>query len=109
MLDQRMRMEILEAVRSSIGKILKEQDEVYLSSKELCKQFQCFTIGWLKTYGASLPRVQTSVVGKDGKVHKGGWAYPKHAIHEMIINNKIRNLMLPDTCQYRSSGNMRAQ
>ena len=93
-MDKQTRLEILDAVRCAVNKIMREQEEVYLSSTELCKQFQMFTPGWLKMYGSSLPRVQATVIGEDGKLHCSGWAYPKHAIQGLIRDNRLNNLRL---------------
>ncbi len=89
-MTQYEKMEILAAIRQSVGQVKREYEEQYLTGEELCRQFGCFTPSWLKTYGCLLPRVQAHVVDADGVEHVTGWVYPRFAIAEMARDNKLR-------------------
>lgn len=89
-MTQYEKMEILAAIRQSVGQVKREYEEQYLTGEELCRQFGCFTPSWLKTYGCLLPRVQAHVVDAEGVEHVTGWVYPRFAIAEMARDNKLR-------------------
>lgn len=88
-MTQREKMEIMAVIRQSVGKVMREYEEQYLTGDELCRQFACFTPSWLKSYGHLLPRVQVRIVEEDGTEHLTGWAYPRYAIAEMARENKL--------------------
>ena len=90
MLDTKTKMEILSAVRAAVRQTLEEADEKWLSGEELCKQFQCFTPGWLKRNGKYLDRTRVVTVGIDGKEQRTGWVYPMHRIGRMLQEDKMR-------------------
>lgn len=78
-------MEILSAVRAAIGKSMGQYEERWITGKELCEQFQCFTPSWLRTYGHLLDRQQVIVVDADGIEHRTGWVYPRNKIQEQMM------------------------
>ena len=88
MIDQATKNEIIATVNRGVAAAMERMDEQYLSTKQLCEVFQCFTPSWLKMYGHLLPRVQATVVDR-GVEHKTGWAYPRHTIRRMIEENKL--------------------
>ena len=100
-MDKILEMEILSAVRSAIGKAMSEQNEVWLSAKELCKQFQFITPSWLKKYGKLLPCTCATVTGEDGSISTHT-AYARNEIQAMIRDGRIQELNT-EKCVYRAS------
>ncbi len=100
-MDKILEMEILSAVRSAIGKAMSEQNEVWLSAKELCKQFQFITPSWLKKYGKLLPCTCATVTGEDGSISTHT-AYARNEIQAMIRDGRIQELST-EKCVYRAS------
>lgn len=94
MLDAVTRREITFAVQSALHDSMSKYEEVWLSEKELLSQFQFLTKGFIKKYGHLLPRIQMSVMEKDGSVHRTGWAYPRNRMQNMIMNGKIEISMI---------------
>ena len=90
MLDERTKQEIIVTVRYATQHALETSDEKWLSGEELCKQFQCFTPGWLKRNGKYLDRTRVVTVGIDGKEQRTGWVYPMHRIGRMLQEDKMR-------------------
>ena len=89
MLDTKTKMEILSAVRAAVRQTLEDAEEQWITGEELCRQFQCFTPGWLKRYGERLSRTHAVTIDKYGKEHTTGWVYPKHSIQRLIQDNKL--------------------
>lgn len=89
MLDTKTKMEILSAVRAAVRQTLEDAEEQWITGEELCRQFQCFTPGWLKRYGERLSRTQAVTIDKYGNEHTTGWVYPKHRIQRLIQENKL--------------------
>lgn len=100
-MDKILEMEILSAVRAAIGKAMSEQNEVWLSAKELCKQFQFITPSWLKKYGKLLPCTCATVTGEDGSISTHT-AYARNEIQAMIRDGRIQELTT-EKCVYRAS------
>ena len=69
----------------------EEDEEVWLSGDELCRQFQMFTPFWLKRYGHLLPRTKVVVVDGDDE-HGKRWAYPRNKIQRMAREGKLMEL-----------------
>ena len=89
MLDERTIQEITAAVRTAIQYSLEDAKEKWVSGDELCKQFQCFTPGWLKRNGKYLDRTRVVIVDNDGNEQKTGWVYPMHRIGRMLREDKM--------------------
>lgn len=89
MIDAATRREITFAVQSAIHKTMCDYEEVWLSEKELLRQFQFLNKGWLKEFGELLPRTQAIVIRKNGKERTTGWAYPRNKIQSMLMNGNI--------------------
>jgi hypothetical protein len=91
MIDRDLRLDIMGTVRAAMQRVLEEQEEVWLSGDELCRQFQMFTTSWLKRYGHLLPRTKAVVV--DGSVeHTTSWAYPRNEIQRLAREGKLKEL-----------------
>ena len=85
-----------------MAKVQSEQTEVWLSPKELCKQFQFITPSWLKQYGKLLPSAKAGVTKPDGSVVYTHVSYARNAIQEMISSGRILELT-DERCEYRPS------
>lgn len=92
-MDQYTKIEIMEAIRQSVGAVKREYEEQWLTGEELCKQFQFITPSWLRVYGSMLPRVRATVIDADGVEHRTGWTYPRYRIAEMARDNKLEFVM----------------
>lgn len=99
-MDYTTRTEIMQAVKTAVGQLIDKTDERWLSGRELCEQFQCFTPSWLKKYGELLPRVQATVTGPDGSAHKTGWVYPRNKLQEMMHSGKM-DFVLTERSEHR--------
>ena len=89
-MDRILRSEILVEVKRGMMDALEVANEKWLTSKELCEQFQMFTPSWLKAYGDRLPRTRAEV--NQGSKKCSRWAYPQHKIARMIAEGSIKNL-----------------
>lgn len=100
-MEKKLEMEILAAVRAAVSKTMSEQNEVWVTAKELCQQFHFLTPSWLKAYGKLLPQTAASVTGPDGTVTTRP-AYAKNEIQAMIRDGRIQALTT-EKCVYRAS------
>jgi len=91
MIDRELRLDIMGTVRAAMQRVMEEQEEVWLSGDELCRQFQMFTTSWLKHYGHLLPRTRAVVV-VDGVEHRTAWAYPRNEIQRLSREGKLKEL-----------------
>lgn len=89
MLDAVTRREITFAVQSAIHKSMCDYEEVWLSEDELLRQFQFLNKSFMKKHGKLLPRAKAVIIGKDGREHQTGWAYPRNQLQSMLKNGNI--------------------
>lgn len=89
--------ELKAVVRRAVEEEREMYDEVWLTAKELCKQFQMFTADWLKRYGQLLEPKQAVVTDLDGRKHRTSWVYPRNKIQRMIATGTIRQLHVKRT------------
>ena len=101
-MDDRTRREIIDTVSEAMSRAMSEYEERWLTAKQLCEQFQMFTISWLKENGDMLGRKRASIVETDGTCHSTSWAYPRNHIQRMVIEGRL-DFMRKDKCQYRPS------
>lgn len=80
-MDKQLKLQILAEVRAAITTTLESAEEKWLSAEELCKQFQCFSPGWLEDHGKTLPRTKVA--------HSNRWCYPMHKINRLLNEGKI--------------------
>ena len=100
MIDKQTKLEIAQIINQAARDSYLIYNEVWISGKELCKQFQMIPKSWLKTHKHLLP--QSSVVYRDdkGNVKSTNPAYPKHRINQMILEGKLD---FTERCEYRAS------
>lgn len=91
-MDRLLEAEIIATVQRAATRVFEQQQEVWLTGDELCKQFGLFTKSWLKNYGHALPRTQAVVIDEHGEEHRTSWAYPRNRIATMIANGEIKQL-----------------
>ena len=92
MIDKLLRTEIIAEVKRGMREALEMANERWITSDELCNQFQMFNKSWLKNYGHLLPRTRAEVTDADGNITGTRWAYPQHQIARMIAENEIKKL-----------------
>jgi len=90
-LFKQLRTEILNIVRGAMRDVSEEQNEVWISGKQLAEQFSMFGKDWQSEYGHLLPRTRCEIE-KDGELKIGNWSYARNKIQRMIANNEIKNL-----------------
>ena len=87
-LDVATRRAIVEAVNEAIAQRMEEEQEVWLTAKQLHEHFAPLTANWLTRFGHCLPR--SYVKGTRGtEVRHGHWLYPKHKISRMLANGEL--------------------
>lgn len=91
-MDRKLRSEIITEVAAAVKVAMTGTDEVWLSEKELLRNFQMFTHDWIRRYGDTLPRTRAIVTLRDGRETHSSWAYARNKIQQMIMNNQIRQL-----------------
>ena len=91
-MDKELRREIAVQVAMAVRDTLSKIEERWLKADELCKHFGMFNKEWLKEYGDTLPRERVTVEHADGTSHKTRWAYPMHAINQLIMDGKVKHL-----------------
>lgn len=91
-MDRTLRTEIVATVREAMREVTEENEEVWLSNRQLSEQFAFFSLTWLKRFGHLLPREQTCVCLEDGSAHRSVWAYPRNKIQRMIREGKFQKL-----------------
>lgn len=80
-------MELRQIISSAIGNA--ENQDIYVTGKELCKQLQMFTPSWLKANGHLLPRTCATLILKDGSGKPTHYAYNITAIRKMIDEDRL--------------------
>lgn len=93
-MDRQLRAEIVNTVNKTIREMMEQYNEKWLTGDQLCEQFGCFTKGWLKNYGYTLPRTQGVVTDENGEQHRTSWIYPLHRINRMIMDGTIKELSM---------------
>ena len=83
-MDRKLKTEIFFQVRDAIQAVMEEQQEQWVTAENLCEQYQCFTLAWMKDHGRELPRTKAA--------YSNRWCYPLHKIGRLIRENKIRYL-----------------
>lgn len=91
-MDRTLRAEITGEVRTVLMEVLEGTREQWVSGEELSKQISCFSKGWLKIYGHTLPRTRAVVTDSKGKEHASSWTYPLHKIQRMMMENDVKFL-----------------
>lgn len=96
MIDRILKAELFSLIRSAIREVIYEafdfRKEKWVTGDELCKQFQMFTLSWLKRYGHKLPRTRAVVTEEDGSTHATSWTYPVNKIQRMAHEGKLSRL-----------------
>lgn len=87
-MDKQLRQEIIDTIRKAIQQVEEENNERYLSSEDLCKQFGMLTKDWVARNGKYLPRERIVIDGQSGT----RWGYPQKKIARMIREGKLRNI-----------------
>ena len=88
---KQLRTDILNIVRGAMRDVSEEQNEVWISGKQLAEQFSMFGKDWQVEYGHLLPRTRCQIE-KNGELKIGKWAYARNKIQRMIATNEIKNL-----------------
>ena len=91
-MDNTLRKEVVIEVRKVLQSVYETNQEVWVSGDQLASQFSCFSKGWLKTYGHTLPRTRAVVTDSTGKEHASSWTYPLHKIQRMMMENDVKFL-----------------
>lgn len=91
-MDKVLRAEIVNTVNQTIREMMEIYGEKWLTADQLIDNFGCFTKGWLKAYGYTLPRTQAIVTDENGEQHRTSWVYPMHKINRMILDGRIKSL-----------------
>lgn len=91
-MDKTLRNEVVVEVRKVLQSVYETNHEVWVSGDQLASQFSCFSKGWLKIYGHTLPRTRAIVTDDKGKEHASSWTYPLHKIQRMMMNNEMKFL-----------------
>lgn len=91
-MDKLLRAEIVNTVNQTIREMMEIYGEKWLTADQLIDNFGCFTKGWLKAYGYTLPRTQAIVTDENGEQHRTSWVYPMHKINRMILDGRIKSL-----------------
>jgi len=89
-MDKKLRREIVETIKKAIAQAQEEQNERYLSSEDLSKQFGMFTKDWISRYGKYLPREQVTVESADGRRTSTRWGYPMKKIARMLRTGMLQ-------------------
>ena len=76
-----------------MGEAFEMYREEWLTADKLVQVYGCFSKGWIKSYGHTLPRTQAIVKDKEG-MHRSSWVYPRHKIARMIADGKIKDLKI---------------
>ena len=94
-MDRKLREEIVAEVGKAVTAALLNMQEQWLTTDELCKQFQMFTKDWIDTYGDVLPRKKVNVECTISGAKRGTrWAYPRFQIAQNIANGVYDDLKL---------------
>ena len=101
MIDKQTKQEIAQVVNQAAREAYLMYNEVWISAKELCKQFQMIPKSWLKTHKLLLPQSSVRYTDKDGTIKETNPAFPKHRINQMILDGKLD--FTTSECQYRKS------
>lgn len=101
MIDKQTKQEIAQVVNQAAREAYLMYNEVWISAKELCKQFQMIPKSWLKTHKHLLPQSSVRYTDKDGTIKETNPAFPKHRINQMILDGKLD--FTTGECQYRQS------
>ena len=91
-MEKDLRKAIAAEVRAAVIETMARMEERWLTADELCKHFGMLSKEWLKEYGDTLPRQRVTVEHADGTTHRTRWAYPMHAINQMILEGKVKHL-----------------
>lgn len=91
-MEKELRKAIAAEVRAAVLETMAKLEERWLTADELCKHFGMLSKEWLKEYGDTLPRQRVTVEHADGTTHRTRWAYPIHAINQMILEGKVQHL-----------------
>ena len=91
-MDKLLRAEIVNTVTQTIREMMEIYGEKWLTADQLIDNFGCFTKGWLKAYGYTLPRTQAIVTDENGEQHRTSWVYPLHKINRMVTDGRIKNI-----------------
>lgn len=83
----------MAVVKAAIAEAEQGANEEWISERELLKTFQMFTHDWIRRYGELLPRTR-AIVSDGEKTSSTSWAYAKHKIQKMIMNDDIRQLKI---------------
>lgn len=97
-MDKQLKLEIAQVVNAAAREAYLLYNEEWISSKELCKQFQMIPRSWLKSHKHLLPQSSVRYIDKDGNIKETNPAYPKHRINQMIIDGKLD---FTEHCEYR--------
>lgn len=90
-MDRMLKKEIMLTVKAAVQQAMEATEERYLCAEELVKEFQMFTLDWLKNYGHLLPRERISVTnGTSTRCSR--WAYPATKIRRMIASGDLREI-----------------
>lgn len=113
-MDRELRKAIVAEVKEVTERVQREHWETYnekwVRGKELGRVIACFSAGWLKTYGDSLPRTQVVVLDRNNvEITSSQWLYPLHKIQRMMMNGEIKGLKVnggngPATCETGEGG-----
>ena len=85
-MDRVLREKIVAEVRKGVQEAYETYNERWVTGKTLATYFETMTAGWLKMYGAKLPRRRSS------SGTKAPWIYPLHQIQRMVSERDIELL-----------------
>lgn len=91
-MDKQFKTQIIAEVKAAITASLETAEEKWLTPKQLCEQFGCFSADWLHRHGHLLPRTQVVLTDADGKECRSRWCYPMHKINRMLADGSIKEL-----------------
>ena len=92
-MDRMLKKEIMLTVKAAVQQAMEATEERYLCAEELVKEFQMFTMDWLKNFGHLLPRERISVTNPSGThTRTSRWAYPATKIGRMIASGELREI-----------------
>ena len=87
---EEIRLGVMEEVRKS----LLSMNERWVTAKTLSEHVEGLKEDWIARNGSVFNRTRLEYTDKEGVRHKGSWMYPLHEIKQMVIDGRIKELVL---------------
>lgn len=94
-MDRQLRQEIRADIRAELRHCLEGLQERWVTAETLAQHVETLRPRWLERHGHCFNRTRVEWTDKCGERHTQQWLYPLNEIKLMVLDGRIKELVMP--------------